>query len=229
MDFGEANQNHGTGEPTILALAKEIHENAVAHGWWEKPRSMGNLLSLVHSELSEALEAYRNGEQLFYYVGCDLSSHCDSENGVPAFQEGLESPLRKGESCTEGKPDGIAIELVDAVIRILDMFEKHGVGFKVFVEARSMLDRGDIREAAPEIFYDDAFFPDFINVLHDTVSESSLGIRCFSEYRWARGLAVIVVLVDKWMQGHGLQLYELIGIKHEYNKTRPYRHGNKQC
>jgi NTP pyrophosphatase (non-canonical NTP hydrolase) len=42
------------------SLAKEIHENAVNHGWWEEYRSIPELLCLVHAEVSEALEAYRN-------------------------------------------------------------------------------------------------------------------------------------------------------------------------
>ena len=37
-------------------LAKEIHENAKAHGWWEKNRTLPEVLALCHSELSEALE-----------------------------------------------------------------------------------------------------------------------------------------------------------------------------
>jgi len=41
-------------------MAQEIHENAVAHGWWETPRPIPELLCLIHSEVSEALEAFRN-------------------------------------------------------------------------------------------------------------------------------------------------------------------------
>jgi len=47
-------------------LSKEIHLNAVRHGWWEKSRPIPELLCLIHSEVSEALEAYRanNDENL---------------------------------------------------------------------------------------------------------------------------------------------------------------------
>lgn len=35
------------------------HEIARASGWWDKPRSAGELIALIHSEVSEMLEAVR--------------------------------------------------------------------------------------------------------------------------------------------------------------------------
>lgn len=40
-------------------LAKEIYANNVEKGFYEEPRSFGDRVSLMHSELSEALEADR--------------------------------------------------------------------------------------------------------------------------------------------------------------------------
>ncbi len=42
-------------------LQKEIHDNAKEKGWWEKERNDGELLALIHSEISEALEGLRAG------------------------------------------------------------------------------------------------------------------------------------------------------------------------
>ena len=42
-------------------LAKEIHDNAVAKGFWDKPHSNEHYLMLVITELSEAVEAHRKG------------------------------------------------------------------------------------------------------------------------------------------------------------------------
>ena len=46
----------------IKEMSEEVHRNAVDHGWWEGVRPIPELLCLVHSEVSEALEAYRKGD-----------------------------------------------------------------------------------------------------------------------------------------------------------------------
>ena len=38
-----------------------IHENAIEHGWWDEPREDGTALALIHAEVSECLEALREG------------------------------------------------------------------------------------------------------------------------------------------------------------------------
>ncbi len=47
----------------ILPFAIECHSNSVAHGWWDESvvgkRTFGDVVALLHSEVSEALEAFR--------------------------------------------------------------------------------------------------------------------------------------------------------------------------
>ncbi len=42
-------------------MQAEIHRTAVDKGWWQEDRNDGELIALMHSELSEALEALRHG------------------------------------------------------------------------------------------------------------------------------------------------------------------------
>lgn len=41
--------------------AIEIHRTAKEKGWWDEDRNDGEILALIHSEVSEALEALRQG------------------------------------------------------------------------------------------------------------------------------------------------------------------------
>lgn len=114
-------------------ITKEIHENAVAHGWWDEERSFGDIVALCHSELSEALEEYRSGMPMMYYVNADGD------------------PTTYFEKYNGEKLEGIATEMIDCLIRILD-----------------------------------------------------------------------------WCGKEGIDVEKVLTMKHEYNKTRPYKHGGKK-
>ena len=43
-------------EIKINEFAQEVHENAIAHGWWDEKRSFPEIIALIHSEDSEELE-----------------------------------------------------------------------------------------------------------------------------------------------------------------------------
>ena len=59
-------------------IAKTVHSTAVQKGWWESKRNEAELIALMHSELSEALEAIREGNP--------------SDNKIPEFS-GVEAEL----------------------------------------------------------------------------------------------------------------------------------------
>ena len=45
----------------FTAMADEVHANSRDKGWWDEDRNNGEMIALMHSELSEALEGLRHG------------------------------------------------------------------------------------------------------------------------------------------------------------------------
>ena len=105
----------GYGTP-IEAVVDEAYRNSKAKGFHDQgdDATFGDRIALMHSELSEALEEYRNGIPVgrVYFEGGPGGSPLDWEYGITPTSE---------------KPKGIPIELADVVIRIADFCGKHGI------------------------------------------------------------------------------------------------------
>tara|TARA_R110000787_G_scaffold54188_5_gene126252 strand:+ start:427 stop:753 length:327 start_codon:yes stop_codon:yes gene_type:complete len=43
------------------SIAKKVYKNAVNHGFWTEEPNDGERMALIHAEISEALEALRDG------------------------------------------------------------------------------------------------------------------------------------------------------------------------
>lgn len=199
----------------------EVHDNAMAHGWWEGDRSQGEILSLIHSELSEALEEYRAARPNIWYA-CEESQDkgihvCAPKDEFECLNFGKEADCKyRGH-----KPEGIAVELADAVIRVFDFIGAiHGN-----LENENTIE--DVMNNLPSICKDEwqLNFPDFICELHSVVAKSfQPTAEDTAEY-----LMHAVALILTWITGHGIDAEKLLLEKHNYNKSRPYKHGNKVC
>ena len=100
---------------TIQKLIIDSHKTSISKGWWENPnRNIGELLALIHSEISEALEVYR--------------------------EQGNDG-LKKTWTEDDGKPEGFTIELADAVIRIADLCGALGLELEEALETKMEYNR----------------------------------------------------------------------------------------
>ena len=188
----------------IVGFAKDVHENAVAHGWWEEERSAEEIIALIHSEWSEALEEYRAGRPLTWHK-------CPYGGGACENQE-VHQGQHECATCApyKRKPEGAAVELIDGCIRILDYLEHECVE----MPERVVLD--EFRQAYfPKL-------PDLVCALHGMTAKSLI-----EDEIGYLGAAMCVAMF--WVKEQGIDPVEVIKEKHEYNKTRPYKHGGKVC
>ena len=49
-------------------MQAEVHHIAVTKGWWDTDRSHGEIIALIHSELSECLESCRKGHPPDHHI-----------------------------------------------------------------------------------------------------------------------------------------------------------------
>lgn len=97
--------------PRINEFSDEVHQNAVKHGWWTMAPSFPEVIALCHSELSEALEEYRK----------------DGGARMVYYEDGV--------------PHGIAFELADVILRILDYCGHMGIDIEKCLEEKNNFNR----------------------------------------------------------------------------------------
>ena len=108
---------------TIAELSKEIHENARSKGFWDKERNLGEMLMLIVSEVSEAMEADRKNhfsdwEDKLPPIGENL----EDKNFVKAFMMMVKNTFED--------------ELADVCIRIFDLAYSRGIDLQWHIEQK---------------------------------------------------------------------------------------------
>lgn len=126
---------------TLKELCEKAYAAAKANGWYDvpegqQPPTFGDRIALCHSELSEALEAYRDRGDNGYTVG-----PLDAYYRTPTT--GRVTMIPKTEYIAMGeigyslnKPEGVPAELADVVIRIADMCGFYGIDLQKAVEEK---------------------------------------------------------------------------------------------
>lgn len=176
-------------------LAEEIHAAAVEKGFWDVEEALEKHVAKMHSELSEAVQEDRCGRPLLYVDDIDVMDRITD----PAQFDGR-------------KPEGVAAELADFVMMALDWAKQRGEMIappeEVFVAGNA----GDIQNAS---------LAHFVNNLHEGISLiHNDWISCPAIH-----FAFMVHFVDLWLKARGIDLWQIVQLKMEYNKSRPALHG----
>lgn len=101
---------------SLTQMRDEVLEFCKAHGWYDKPVSFGEAIALLHSEVSEALEAFR------IWGLEDGTGLLEPEGG-------------------QGKPEGVGSEFADVLIRLLDYADRFDVDLDYEYERKMAYNR----------------------------------------------------------------------------------------
>lgn len=97
IPYGLREQAHTVFE----RMQEEVFRLNSSKGWFDEDRSVGDMVALLHSEVSEVLEAYRTFK----------------------FQDATE----RIPNADLDKPEGVGAEMADCLIRLLDMAKRWDV------------------------------------------------------------------------------------------------------
>lgn len=155
----------------LKAFAQEVNQLAHEKGWYDPEPTLAEVEACIHSEWSEALQAYRDHDPIKF----------------------------------------VAIELIDGVLRLLDAAVENGNKYINLMCERitGSQESYDFKEWSAKSL------PYIVWKAHEMIS------------RGKRSSCASAVLC--WIRAQGFDPFQLMREKHEYNKTRPYRHGNKRC
>ena len=184
-------------EPTLdwEQVAREAKEIADAHGWNNPPEDDATHAVNVLCELFEAWQLYRAGHEVDEPITC----------------EGAGCQMRKvcKERCDQYKPYGIAVELADAVLRVLS---RTG-------ELRGLMTIFRVTTAA-----DTRCAHSYTDGLEDLILYSMDAINGWPDY----GVDYAAMSIILWCWQHNVPIEDAIRQKMEYNRKRPWRHGGKR-
>jgi NTP pyrophosphatase (non-canonical NTP hydrolase) len=134
---------------TIDGLVKQSYDNAASHGFWdasETPETIPSKLMLIVSEISEALESYRDprSDEMIKVPASIVEKLIGQDADEEASDDYLEAWNALNDIYGKWilKPRGLDIELADALIRIFDLAGAKGIDLDAALVRKMEYNRG---------------------------------------------------------------------------------------
>lgn len=105
----------------IKDIQKAIHANAKEKGFFEKPRNIGEMLCLVHSEVSEALEADRTNSYCMTNIRA-VNGWTGDKSFIQAYKNEVKGTFEE--------------EMADIIIRVLDLCAYKNIDIEQHIKAK---------------------------------------------------------------------------------------------
>lgn len=178
-------------------LAAEIHEAAVAKGFWAVEDAKEKHLAKMISELGEVVQEDRCGRPLLYV------------DDIKVMDRITDLSMFDGR-----KPEGVAAELADFAMMTIDL----GAYFD-----------GKFPDVPIEAWNEAEGVEEFYKGTEPYVLVNGLAvylIRVMDSHDTEPFLQILYA-IHTWLRVRGIDLWEIIRLKMEYNRSRPPLHGRK--
>lgn len=183
-------------------LKDQAHQIAIDKGWWDTERSIPECFALIHSEVSEALEADRKEKH------ASLSEYYNDIYYEGFYFEG---------SFFINIKDTFEDELADIVIRCLDLCGKYEIDIDDYFDRNidSVIECPKTKEN----------IPGQLCSIHYLISRAYTNR--VTPVKAIEQLVDVIDHVNTLARSLDIDLLKHVELKMQFNKTRPYKHGKK--
>lgn len=191
----------------LAAMQAEVFEVNTANGWFTEDRHFEEGIALIHSEIAEMLEAYRDhGLEDVTHRCTDPSCGHD-----PMF-------------APRPKPEGVGSEAADILIRLLDEAHRQGLEIRQFSEKNHVSAGLTFGQRLARLHMYVAQWHWNVIRLETQEDVTAASMKRTSEWHLAKSYNYLLSVCEEF----GIDLHAEYTRKIAYNRTRGHRHGGKR-